>query len=163
MGRASIAANKGFLPMALQPAKGLQGGKMTEPILKHKPTTIPVPPQEPGRPFVVEIERPANSNKPSSRSLAGVKITRSLRTSGFWQALPAPELKSLILLFTFVQLSGQCVATLSQLARAMPASENKTRTRMQRLTRCYWQGQPVVKAFQRGDGLDAYRLSSRLR
>ena len=64
---------------------------------------------------------------------AMVQITPALRASGLLLSLPAEELRSLLLILTFVHPNGHIQPTLLELAQALRLSQGATRTRMRRL------------------------------
>jgi hypothetical protein len=75
-------------------------------------------------------------------------------------ALPAEDLKNLLLLLTFATPSGACVPSVQQLAHAMNISERKVRRRMDRLAQFRFQDKPLIIALKRGNGSDAYALAA---
>ena len=95
-------------------------------------------------PFVLEHlrldETPSGSFRPHARLI----LTPNLRTSGFWHGLPGEEMKTLLLMLTFITPNGWCRSSLPQLAEAMQTSEAKACARMQRLEQAPWRGRPVV-------------------
>jgi len=64
-----------------------------------------------------------------------------------------------MLMLTYMTAGGHCVPTLGQLARGMQASETKARTRLQRLARFHWEGQPLVREIPRTGGVYVYTIS----
>ncbi len=107
-------------------------------------------------PFVVEHLCEGQGTGGTFRPAARLLLTSALRTSGLWAALPAEELRDLVLMLTFLTPNGRIHPTLPELAEAMHASHVKARARMLRLTRRPWQGQPLVRELTRPSGLDAY-------
>lgn len=107
-------------------------------------------------PFVVEHLREGQGTGGTFRPAARLLLTPALRISGLWAALPAEELRDLVLMLTFLTPNGRIHPTLPELAEAMHASHAKARARMLRLTRRPWQGQPLVRELTRPSGLDAY-------
>ena len=109
-----------------------------------------------GTPFVVEHRQedrtPDGRHRPASRLV----LTSALRTEGLWAALPPEDLRTLILMLTFLTPNGWCRPTLLELAEAMRVSQAKAKGRMERLTGTQWRGQPLVAALPRPDGLAAY-------
>ena len=107
-------------------------------------------------PFIVEHRRedltPGGYFRPASRLV----LTSALRTGGLWAALPPEDLKTLILMLTFLTPNGWCRPTLLELAQAMRVSQAKAKGRMERLTGTQWRGQPLVAELARPDGLGAY-------
>ena len=113
-----------------------------------------------GRPFVVRRRLSDPATRGLRRPEACVAMTRQLRLSGLLLALPASEIRTLLLMLTFVSVSGRCSPTLTQLAHAMQSSEPKARTRLQRLTRFHWQGKPLVDEIPlRNSGVTLYAVS----
>lgn len=107
-------------------------------------------------PFYIATREEKMSREGYFRPSARVVVTPALRTSGFWAALPGEELKSLLLMLTFVSPNGWCRPSIQELSHAMGLSEAKARSRMERLARLEWQGQPVVHEIKRESGMDAY-------
>lgn len=107
-------------------------------------------------PFVVEHLREGQGTGGTFRPAARLLLTSALRTSGLWAALPAEEMRDLVLMLTFLTPNGRIHPTLPELAEAMHASHAKARARMLTLTRRPWQGQPLVRELTRPNGLDAY-------
>ncbi len=107
-------------------------------------------------PFVVEHLREGQGTGGTFRPAAHLRLTPALRTSGLWAALPAEEMRDLVLMLTFLTPNGRIHPTLPELAEAMNASQTKARARMLCLTRRPWQGQPLVRELTRPSGLDAY-------
>ena len=110
--------------------------------------------QEP--PFSICIEHRDKSRDGHWRPAAFIMLTPTLRTSGFLLALPPEDLKSFLLLLTFLTPNGECRASLAQLASAFHLSIAKTRARLQRLAAVQWQGQPVIQSFRFGNGLEGF-------
>ncbi len=113
-------------------------------------------------PFVIEHHKeeydPSGTFRPSARLI----LTPKVRTSGLWRALTPEDFKTLLLLLTFVTPNGWCRPTLPELADAMGVSYPKAKSRLERLTRATWQGQPLAETLSRPDGLDAYLPGRRL-
>ena len=106
-------------------------------------------------PFVIE-HRQEDSRGGTFRPSARLILTERVRTSGLWRALAPEDLKTLTLLLTFVTPNGWCRPTLLELADAMDVSQAKATSRLERLTRTHWRGQPLAALLARPDGLDAY-------
>lgn len=115
------------------------------------------PNQEP--PFTIYIEHRDKTRDGHWRPAAFVKLSSELRTSGFLSALPPEDLKTFLLLLSFVAPSGRCASSLPQLASALRQSEARTRARMERLTGARWHDQPLVLPARHGNGLEAYTLT----
>ncbi|MDF2441466.1 MAG: hypothetical protein JWN98_2450 [Abditibacteriota bacterium] len=108
-------------------------------------------------PFTIFIEH-RDKSQGHWRPAAFVRLTASLRTSGFLLALPPDEMKTFLLLLTFVTPNGDCRPTVSQLATALRLSEAKTRVRLERLLEVRWQEQPIVLPHHPGNCLKAFTL-----
>jgi len=106
-------------------------------------------------PFVIE-HRQEDSRGGTFRPSARLILTECVRTSGLWRALAPEDFKTLTLLLTFVTPNGWCRPTLLELADAMDVSQVKATSRLERLTRTHWRGQPLAALLARPDGLDAY-------
>ncbi len=111
------------------------------------------------KPFLIDLGRLKDTEGTSQAPIAGVLITRAFRTSGFLQALPAQDLKNLMLLLSFATPYGLGRPTLQQLARAMHTTESKARSRMSRLEQFPWHGGPLVRELRRSDGDVTYMVS----
>ncbi len=75
---------------------------------------------------------------------------------GFSFALPPDDLKSFLLLLTFLTPNGGCAPILPQLAAAFQLSEGKARARLERLMAARWHGQSLVVPYHTGNGTDAF-------
>ena len=131
---------------------------MDHPFLPHtdnEPTAAPLD----ARPFLVEHLHPEARGDGSPRPGARLVLDRSLRTSGLLQALPAEDLKNLILLLTYLHPNGGCSPTIPELAHDMRVSPRKVRSRMQRLTAFAWRDAPLVLEIRRESGLDSFAPS----
>ena len=111
------------------------------------------------KPFVIVLHRSDRLPSGYFRPEATVTVSRALRTSGLLLALPPDEVKSLLLMLTFVTPNGWCQPAVQQLADAMRVGERKARARMQRLQDFRWQGRPLVAEIKRGSGMDGFALS----
>ena len=94
----------------------------------------------------------------SWRPDALVSLTKALRTSGFLMALPPEDLKSLIVMLTFLSPNGLCTVMVQQLATAFHLSPNKTRARMNRLVDFRWLDQPIIRYHKPESGVETYAL-----
>ena len=94
----------------------------------------------------------------SWRPDALVSLTKALRTSGFLMALPPEDLKSLIVMLTFLSPNGLCTVMVQQLATAFHLSPGKTRTRMNRLVDFRWLEQPIIRYHKAESGVETYAL-----
>ena len=110
-------------------------------------------------PFVIALHQKDRRPSGTFRPEATVILSRALRTSGLLLALPPDEVKSLLLMLTFVTPNGWCQPAVQQLADAMRVSEAKARARMGRLQDFRWQGRPLVTEIKRGSGMDGFALS----
>ena len=106
-------------------------------------------------PFVIE-HRQEDSRGATFRPSARLILTERVRTSGLWRSLAPEDCQTLVLLLTFVTSNGWCRPTLWELADAMDVSQAKATSRLERLTRTQWNGQPLAALLARPDGLDAY-------
>ena len=89
---------------------------------------------------------------------AFVSLTKTLRTSGFVMALPPEDLKSLLVMLTFLSPNGLCTVMVQQLATAFHLSPGKTRTRMNRLVDFRWLDQPIIRYHKAESGVETYAL-----
>ena len=87
-----------------------------------------------------------------------VSLTKTLRTSGFVMALPPEDLKSLLVMLTFLSANGLCTVMVQQLATAFHLSPGKTRTRMNRLVDFRWLDQPIIRYHKNESGVETYAL-----
>lgn len=94
----------------------------------------------------------------SWRPDALIALTKTLRTSGFLMAMPPEDLKSLLLMLTFLSPNGGCTVTVQQLATAFYLSPKKTRVRMNRLVDFRWLDQPIVRYHRAESGVETYAL-----
>lgn len=111
------------------------------------------------KPFVILLHRRDHLLSGYFRPEATVTISPALRTSGLLLALPPEEVKSLLLMLTFVTPNGWCQPAVQQLAGAMRVSEAKARARIQRLQDFRWQGRVLVTEIKRESGMDSFTLS----
>lgn len=107
-------------------------------------------------PFVAETRRRGVSQSGSFVPSARLVLTSALRTEGLWHALPGEEIKTLVLLLTFLTPDGACRPALAELAPAMRLAEPKARARLERLAAYRWQGNPVIRELRRDSGLHAF-------
>ena len=87
-----------------------------------------------------------------------IALTKTLRTSGFVMALPPEDLKSLLVMLTFLSPNGLCTVMVQQLATAFHLSPNKTRARMNRLVDFRWLDQPIIRYHKAESGVETYAL-----
>ncbi len=130
------------------------------PMQYRDPT--PSPEAMPLAPFVVEHLRLDQTPSGSFRPHARLILSPSLRTSGFCNALPGEEIKTLLLMLSFLTPNGWCRPTLPQLADAMHTSEAKARARLQRLEQTQWQGQPLARCYSQENGQEVWTPASHL-
>ncbi len=95
----------------------------------------------------------------SWRPEARIELNQTLRTSGFLMAIAPEDLKSLLVLLTFLSPNGHCTATLQQLAGAFHLSPPKARARLERLVSFRWQEQSIIVSHQTSSGLETYALA----
>ena len=138
---------------------------------EEKPDVIslPVPPaevesetQSNERPFVIEHIRQAVQQGGHFQPGARVILAPALRTSGLLFQLASEDVRSLILMLTFLTANGNVCPGVHELAGAMQVSEGQARLRMERLTKTRFQGQPLAFLIARESGIDAYGLSPHL-
>ncbi len=101
---------------------------------------------------------PSGSFRPGARLI----LTPALRTGGLWHALPGEEIKTLLLLLTFLTPNGWCHPSFLELAEAMRVPHIKARVRLSRLAAFRWQGGPLIHEQRRESGIDAFIPSSGL-
>ena len=114
------------------------------------------------RPFVLELLRVAQT--PGDRFAPGARVafTPALRTSGLLLALSGEDLKSLLLVLTFVHPNGHVQPSLVELSQALRQPQGRTRAQMRRLERFMWQGKPLLHELRRESGLHGWSPSPRL-
>ena len=108
------------------------------------------------KPFVVTLRQQDRKPNGSFIPTAEITIKSSLRTGGLLQALSGEEVKSLLLLFTFLSPNGDITPSVVELSEALGVSTEKTRERMKKLLEARWNGQSVIASLLRESGLDAY-------
>ena len=115
------------------------------------------------KPFVLRLlrldETPGGS---SFRPGARIALTPALRASGLLLSLPGEDLKSLLLVLTFVHPNGHIQPTLLELSQALRQPQGMTRARMRRLERFVWQGKPLLHEVRRESGLHGWTPSPRI-
>lgn len=128
---------------------------MAFPLFRYNSTqeTSPQPP------LSILVARREIGRAGAWRPEAHVSLTKTLRTSGFLMALPPEDLKSFLVLLTFLLPNGHCSATLEQLAGALHLSPAKARARMSRVVDWRWQEQAILLYHQTGNGLETYTLA----
>ena len=92
------------------------------------------------------------------RPEAFVALTKTLRDSGFLMALPPEDLKSLLVMLTFLSPNGHCIVRVQQLATVFHLSPKKTRLRMNRLVDYRWLDQPIIRYHRAESGVETYAL-----
>ncbi len=95
---------------------------------------------------------PSGSFRPAVRLV----LMPALRTGSLWHMLPGEEMKTLLMLLTFLTPNGWCRPTLPELAMGMHTSETKARSRLERLAALRWHGLPLVSEQQRENGLSTF-------
>jgi hypothetical protein len=107
-------------------------------------------------PFLVFLHqsdlRPDGSFRPDAR----LTVTPALRTSGLLLAIPAEELRTLLLVMTFLHPNGHVQPSLSELADALRLPQGMARIRLRRLERFQWQDRPLLHELRRESGLHAF-------
>ncbi len=111
------------------------------------------------KPFVLTLQRLAETPDGSFRPGALVQISPALRTSGLLLSLPGEDLKNLLLVLTFAHPNGHVQPSLLELAHALRQPQPLTRSHLRRLERFVWQGSPLLYELKRESGLDAYAPS----
>lgn len=122
---------------------------MESPFFSYNPEQAP--------PFSIFIEH-RNIKQGHWEPAASIKLTASLRASGFLFALPPEELRNFLLLLTYLTANGSVAPTLSQMAEGLRMSEFRARLQMKRLTARRWLDQPIVLPAQYAGGIEAYML-----
>ena len=117
---------------------------------------------QPQPPLTIVLERLDITPDGRFRPSAFIKLTKAVRTSGLLQALPPEELKSFLILLSFLTPNGACSPTVQQLAGAMHVSQGKARARMQRLAQLRFENQALVIPLTHGNGQEAYALNDKL-
>jgi hypothetical protein len=107
-------------------------------------------------PFTIVVEQREKTRDEHWQPAAFIKITPSLRTSGFLFALSPEELQSFLMLLTFISADGRIAPEISQLAIALNASRMLARNRMERLCRTKWLGQSIVTRHEAESGWLSY-------
>ena len=121
---------------------------------------MPTPAED--RPFVLHLlrldETPGGYFRPGAR----VAFTPALRASGLLATLSGEDLKSLLLVLTFVHPNGHIQPTLPELSQALRQPQGVTRAQMRRLERLLWQGKPLLHELRRDSGLHGWTPSPRI-
>lgn len=139
------------MPNAMHPIRSL---------LPRSPAPVePVPASLPFSVLVTHAGTPPGALTPR----AAVALSPSFRTGGLLGLLPAEDLKSLVLLLTYVTANGDVVAALPQLADGLRLSEGKALVRLRRLGTLRWRDRPLVHELARESGLTAFALDDGLR
>jgi hypothetical protein len=94
------------------------------------------------------------------RPSASVIVTPALRTSGLLRALPSEEVKTLLMLLTYVTPNGLFLATAPQMEEALRLAPMKLSGRLRRLLAFSWQGEPILRETIRDTGLRYYTPSA---
>ena len=139
------------------PSLSLPANRTEEADAPPLPPAVAVPSSvSPEAPFIAELLRrdvgPGGTFRPAARLV----LTPGLRTGGLWHVLPAEELRTLVLMLTFLTDNGWCRPSLIELAQAMQVPEHKAQSRMERLAGVSWHGNPVIHEQARENGLHAF-------
>jgi hypothetical protein len=126
------------------------------------PSSLPDPQSDASSPFVILLQAQDVTAGGYFRPAASVLLTPVLRTSGLLRELPGEELRTLLLVLTFVSPNGHFLPTLSQLAQGFSLSSGKMKARLERLQSFSWQGKPLLYRIERESGLHAYTPSLHL-
>ena len=113
-------------------------------------------------PLSIILERLDVEQDGHFRPSAFIKLTKAFRISGLLQSLPPEELKSFLLLLSFLTPNGACSPTAQQLAGAMRVSQGKAKARMQRLAQLRFENEPLVIHLILGNGQEAYTLNGKI-
>ena len=97
------------------------------------------------------MEEPQTSD--NFRPAAVLWLSARLRVSGLLQELPGEELKTLLLVFTYLTSQGDFMATPELLASAFNISVGKALGRLERLTSLTWQDTPILAERKTETGL----------
>ena len=89
---------------------------------------------------------------------AFIGMNKTLRVSGFLMSIPPEDLKSLLMLLTFLSANGHCTVMVQQLAKAFHLSPKRTRIRMKRLVDFRWLDQPIILYNKAENGIETYAL-----
>ena len=116
----------------------------------------------PSSPFVIRLSAEDLTPNGYFRPAASVLLTPALRTSGLLRDLPGEEIRTLLLMLTFVTANGECLPTLTQLAEAMRLSSGKMQSRLERLQSFSWKERTLVHKVERETGMHAYAPSNAL-
>ena len=114
------------------------------------------------RPFVLHLLRHDERVGGDFRPGAHIAFTPALRASGLLLSLSGEDLKSLLLVLTFVHPNGHIQPTLLELSQALRQPQGLTRARLRRLERFLWQGRPLLHEVRRDSGLHAWTPSPRI-
>ncbi len=116
-------------------------------------------PENPQLPPLSIIVVPRDIGREGSwRPDAFIGMNKTLRVSGFLMALPPEDLKSLLVMLTFISANGRCTVMVQQLATAFHLSPKKTRLRMNRLIDFRWLDQPIIRYDKAENGIETYAL-----
>ena len=124
--------------------------------------SFPLPQSDPGasQPFRIVLQQAEESSTEHFRPTAVLQITSVLRTSGLLRGLPAEEVKTLLLVLTYLTPNGVFLATVHQMAEAMRVSLGKMEQRLRRLQGFAWQGESILREQVRENGLRSYTPST---
>lgn len=117
-------------------------------------------PEQAGAPFRVVVSQVPDGQGTHFRPDARLEVTAALRTSGLLRSLPGDEVKTLLLILTYLTTNGLFLASPPQVAEAMQVSESKVEQRLRRLQNFTWQGEPLLREQARESGLRSYGPAS---
>ena len=127
---------------------------------RYHRSAMPVPPSQ--QPFAVFLHRAEQRPDGSFRPDARLTVTPALRTSGLLLRIPAEDLRTLLLMLTFLHPNGNVQPSVTELAAAMRVPQAVARHRLRQLANFKWQDRPVVHELRRESGLDAFTPSPRI-
>ena len=110
-------------------------------------------------PFVTFLNWHDQSGKGDLVPQSVVHLTPVLRTSGLLREISGEELKTLLLVLTFVTPNGHHLPTIHQLAEGLNVSSGKMNARLQRLLDVSWNGKNLLHRIERENGLHAFTPS----
>lgn len=125
------------------------------------PLPIPQPASE-DHPFHILLAHLPDGSTTHFLPTARLAVTPILRTSGLLRGLADDEVKTLLLILTYLTPNGLFLATVPQMAEAMRVAEGKMEQRLRRLQGFIWQGEPLLREQVRENGLRSYVPSTSL-
>jgi hypothetical protein len=124
--------------------------------MDHVSSYLQPPSTEAEIPFTIVLRKRDRTPGGSFVPYATVEITPALATTGLIRDVPPEELRTLLLLLTFVTPNGLCQPTTEQIAAALGISERAARRRLERLRDYRWRGQPLAAEATRESGLSSF-------